>query len=97
MTSELRRTRWTFFFKQKDKRDFSLRRPSRSQEANVKEKASACFARNDGVGWLARKRGRAEARPCKAKKQIPSDKVGTFPTGPEPLVGRHARNDKLMR
>src|SRR5579863_2439518 len=32
------------------KRDFSLRRPTRSQEANVKEKASACCVRNDGVG-----------------------------------------------
>jgi hypothetical protein len=32
------------------KRDFSLRRPTRSQEANVKDKASACFARNDG--WV---------------------------------------------
>src|ERR1700730_5365810 len=32
----------------KGKRDFSLRRPTRSQEANVKEKASACFVRNDG-------------------------------------------------
>jgi len=37
-------------------RDFSLRpsrlrvnRPTRSQEANVKEKESACCARNDGV------------------------------------------------
>ena len=31
------------------KRDSSLRRPTRSQEANVKEKASACFVRNDGA------------------------------------------------
>jgi hypothetical protein len=35
----------------KAKRDFSPRRPTRSQEANVKEKASACSVRNDG--WAA--------------------------------------------
>src|SRR6202021_1456597 len=32
----------------KVKREFSLRRPIRSQEANVREKASACSVRNDG-------------------------------------------------
>jgi hypothetical protein len=31
------------------KRDSSLRRPICSQEANVTEKASACFVRNDGA------------------------------------------------
>jgi hypothetical protein len=36
----------------KSKRDFSLRRPTRSQEANVKGKASASFARNDGWWFL---------------------------------------------
>jgi hypothetical protein len=33
-------------------RDFSLRRPTISQEVKWKEKASACSVRNDGV-WVA--------------------------------------------
>jgi hypothetical protein len=32
-------------------RDYSLRRPTRSREANGK-KESACFARNDGLGGV---------------------------------------------
>jgi hypothetical protein len=39
---------------ERPKRDFSLRRPTRSQEANVKGKASACCARNDS--WVPRGR-----------------------------------------
>jgi len=44
------------------KRDSSLHRPTRSQEANAEEEASACSAQNaglvgaplnDGVGWGA--------------------------------------------
>jgi hypothetical protein len=35
---------------EKEKRDFPLRRPTRSHEANVDEKASACSARKDDVG-----------------------------------------------
>jgi hypothetical protein len=38
---------------------------------------------------IARRRRRDESCPYKAKKQIPSDEVGTF--------GHDARNDKLMR
>jgi hypothetical protein len=34
----------------KPKRDSSLHRPTRSQEANAEEDASACSAQNDGVG-----------------------------------------------
>src|SRR5277367_4207734 len=46
-------------------RDFSLRRPTRSQEANVKGKASACCARNDGLGGGAEgvRRARTESVP----------------------------------
>src|SRR5208283_3813534 len=33
----------------KAKRDPSLHRPTRSQEANAEEKASACFAQDDGA------------------------------------------------
>jgi hypothetical protein len=37
----------------KPKRDPSLHRPTRSQEANAEEKASACFAQDDGAGLVA--------------------------------------------
>lgn len=33
---------------------FSLRRPARSQEANVEEKASARSVRKGSVGWVVR-------------------------------------------
>jgi hypothetical protein len=42
--------KWFFDADVKAKRDFSLRMPTRSQEANVKEKTSACCARNDRLG-----------------------------------------------
>jgi hypothetical protein len=48
----------------KPKRDSSLHRPTRSQEANAEEEASACSAQNDGVGGGAGERsgfGVAEA------------------------------------
>jgi hypothetical protein len=35
----------------KEKRDFSLRRPTASQEAKREDKASACSVRNDNGGW----------------------------------------------
>jgi hypothetical protein len=44
------------------KRDFSLRKPSASQEVKREERASACSGRNDGVV------GRADRDACATKK-----------------------------
>ena len=41
--------RWLEAYAQSIEGDSSLRKPTRLQEVNAKEKASACFARNDRV------------------------------------------------
>jgi hypothetical protein len=55
----------------KAKRDPSLHRPTRSQEANAEEKASACFAQDDGAAQApacsAQDDGAAKASACFAQ------------------------------
>jgi hypothetical protein len=44
------------------KRDFSLRKPTSSQEANWEEKASACSVRNDGAAGCRKKERRMASK-----------------------------------
>ena len=58
---------------EKEERDFSLRRPTRSQEANVKEKASACSVRNDGGVLVVRCGGHEVFQPAPIHRERVED------------------------
>ena len=63
----------------KPKRDPSLHRPTRSQEANAEEKASACFAQDDGAAQApacsAQDDGAAKASACVAQEANAEEKA----------------------